>query len=83
MHKILKKTFVCLISSCFICLSLSCYSLNAFAADGTSHKGVSKGFTAFIMIAVFLVTAVLAGFISYKLKVKKICTDKEDSLDNK
>ncbi|MBR5683644.1 MAG: hypothetical protein IKW96_10315 [Ruminococcus sp.] len=82
MRKLLKKTLFSFISVCFVCLSLSCCPLYAFAADDTSEKGVSKGLTAFIMIAVFLVTAAAAGFISYKLKVKKIRNNKEDSSDN-
>ncbi|WP_295087505.1 hypothetical protein [Ruminococcus sp.] len=80
MHKILKKLFVSLVSICFICLSLSFFTLNVFAADGNSGKGISKGLTAFIMISIFLVTAVIAGLISFKCKVKKI-HNKEDSSD--
>lgn len=56
--------------------------MNAFAADGTAEKSVSKGVVVFVMIAVFLVTALASGFISYKLKVNRIRNSKDDSSDN-
>jgi preprotein translocase subunit SecG len=82
MHKLQKMTIFVTVSFFLICLSTSCCPLIAFAADGSSEDGVSKGLTAFIMIAVFLVTAVAAGFISYKLKVKNIRKKKEETSDN-
>lgn len=82
MHKLQKKAIAVAVSFFLICLSPSCCPLIAYAADGSSEDGLSKGLTAFIMIAVFLITAVAAGFISYKLKVKNIRKNKEDTSDN-
>ena len=82
MHHFFKKICASLLSCSFICLSLSYFSLNAFAADGSAGKSVSKGLIAFIMIAVFLASAVSAGYISFKLKVKKIRNNKKKSSDN-
>ena len=82
MHKNFKNILSCIISCSFIYLSLSCCSMNAFAADGTAEKSVSKGVVVFVMIAVFLVTALASGFISYKLKVNRIRNSKDDSSDN-
>ena len=82
MHKKFKNLLSCIITCSFIILSLSCCPMNAFAADSTAEKSVSKGVVVFVMIAVFIVTALASGFISYKMKVKKIRNSKEDSSDN-
>ncbi|WP_294754513.1 hypothetical protein [uncultured Ruminococcus sp.] len=82
MHKNFKNLLSCIFSCSFIYLSLSCCSMDAFASDGANEKSVSKGVIVFVMIAVFIVTAIASGYISYKLKTKNIRESKEDSSDN-
>lgn len=65
--KILAAAFSALMSSA-ICM---CCCTNGFAAE-VSGGSVSKGLTAFIMIAVFALSAAAAGFITFRLRTKKL-----------
>lgn len=58
--------------------------LIAYAADGTDNGKVSKGLIIFIMTAVFIVTAVITGFVSFRIQKNKIRkTSEKDSSKNK
>ncbi|WP_028516724.1 hypothetical protein [Ruminococcus flavefaciens] len=58
--------------------------LIAYAADGSENSKVSKGLIIFVMTAVFIVTAVITGFISFRMKKNKIRkTSAKDSSENK
>ena len=83
MRHVLKKTLIFIYSCSFVYCLFTAYPLSASASDASSKSGISKGMTAFIMIAVFLVTAVVAAFISYRLRVAKIRkSNNEGSKDN-
>lgn len=66
--KIPAAVFSAAISSA-ICM---CCSMSVFAADASEGSGVSKGLMAFIMIAVFIVSAAAAGFVTFRIRTRKI-----------
>ncbi|WP_295095316.1 hypothetical protein [Ruminococcus sp.] len=81
MHKISKHFLFSLIICYFIGVSLSCDNMIAFASDGNADNGFSKGLTAVIMIALFIGAATAAAFISYKVKVRKLRGNNDNSTD--
>ncbi len=54
-----------------VCISFSS-AANVFAAQDEKNNSISKGTTAFIMIAVFIATAVCTAFITFRIKKKNI-----------
>ena len=83
MHKIIKRFLFSFIICFFIVVSLSSNVMIAFASDGTAEKRISKGTIIFVMISVFIITTVIAGYLSYKVKVRKLHGKKDNSKDNK
>lgn len=70
-NKMIAAAFSALISSA-VCM---CCCMNGFAAGSDNGSEVSKGLMAFIMIAVFVVSAAAAGFITFRLRTKKLKKD--------
>lgn len=64
------------------CLSVS--GTNAFAAEASENSEISKSTVIFIMIAVFIITAVISGYLTFKFKRNRTNTSENDhSKDNK
>ena len=78
MQKLYKKIISVFLSSMLICLSVPFSQAIAFAADGTSSEKVSKGMIIFIMVTVFIVTAVITAYISFKITAKKNNQNRND-----
>ena len=56
----------------------------AFAAEADENTDIPKGIIIFIMIVIFVATAVIAGFASYKIKTRNIDkSDKDNSEETK
>ena len=71
MKKISNIIFSGFFSAFFTVYSLINIGGNAFAAQSENTGGVSKGAAAFIMITVFIATAVITAFITFRIKKKK------------
>ena len=65
------KILSVLLSAMFAFSVLSLLTENAFAAQSEKSGSVSKGTTAIIMIAIFIITAVCTAFITFKIRKKK------------
>lgn len=66
--------------SAAVCL---CCCTSAYAAGENNDPSVSKGLMAFIMIAVFVVSAAAAGIVTFRLRTKKLneAARKDESSD--
>ena len=68
-------------ATAFLCFS-SC--TNAFAAEASSETDIPKSIIICIMIAIFIVTAAVAGYVSFKIKKRSIReTEKKSSEETK
>lgn len=67
-----KKSITAVISAAFLTVFLLTNGLNAFAADSSGKTSISKGMTAFIMVIIFIATALITGFITFKLRKNKL-----------
>lgn len=56
--------------------------ITAFAAGQTKNSGISKGLSVAIMVGIFIVTAAIAGFISFRTCRKKSNASAEKSLSD-
>ena len=57
--------------------SLNISGMTACAADGSKGTGVSKGIIIAVMIVVFIITAICSGYITYKMRKRKLDSSKE------
>ena len=69
MHKRLINVFLSAFIFAFLAFSSGTY---AFAAEASDNNKISRGFVILILIAIFIVTTVIAGFVSFKLKKKSL-----------
>ncbi|MCR5601070.1 MAG: hypothetical protein K6G33_10075 [Ruminococcus sp.] len=68
-----KSVFVlmsALFMTCTITYDLCGNGLYAFAADNSKSSGLSKGTVIAVMIAVFILSAAVAGIVTFKIRVK-------------
>jgi p-aminobenzoyl-glutamate transporter AbgT len=72
MQKKTAKIINAIISAVLTLTVLSSECLTAYAADGSAKTPVSKGMTIFIMVAIFIVTALVTGFISFRMRRNKL-----------
>ncbi len=72
MQKKTAKIIIPLISAALTLTLMFSECLIAYAADGSEKASISKGTTIFIMVSVFIVTALITSYISFKLRVKKL-----------
>ncbi|MCR4794866.1 MULTISPECIES: hypothetical protein [Ruminococcus] len=79
------KIITALISATFsLCIIFSeCFT--AYAADGSEKAKISKGMTIFIMVSVFVVTAIITGVISFRVRRNKLrqSSENKSSEENK
>ena len=75
------KTIMCffVLTLFIVSFDLSDSGITAFAADGTKGSGISKGISAAIMVGVFIVTAVIAGAVSFRIYRKRSDASAEKS----
>ena len=80
MPSVLKKISSLTAVWLFIHSSLFISLTTAYAAgDGEKSSGISKAVFILIMIAVFIVSTVITGFMTYKSRIKKIKNLSEES----
>lgn len=72
MQKRTAKIINAIISAVLTLTVLSSECLTAYAAEGSAKTSVSKGMTIFIMVAIFIVTALVTGFISFRMRRNKL-----------
>lgn len=65
------------LSACIFLFS----ALNAFAADGSSTP--SKGVRILALIVIFILSTVIAAFVSYRIKSADVRKNNENKPDNK
>ncbi|HNZ98327.1 hypothetical protein [Ruminococcus sp.] len=68
-------------SAIFAFSSLFLLNENSFAAQSEKSGSISKGTTAVIMIAIFIITAACTAFITFKVRKKKTSYPTEASSD--
>ena len=83
MQKKIKNMINFLFSLAFIAVMSFSGCMNTFAADSSGKATVSKGMTVFIMISIFIVTAVITGFVSFKIRRDKIRRSADDTSSEK
>lgn len=79
------KRFINVLLSVFAAalLSFSSYT-SAFAAEASNKTDIPKSIIICVMIALFIITAVIAGLVSFKLKKSSISrSEKYNSEENK
>ena len=71
----MKKSVFVLMSAFFMTFTIAYdlfgNGLYAFAADNSKSSGISKGTVIAVMIAVFILSAAVAGVVTFKIRVKK------------
>lgn len=76
MYKKIINTFLSALVLSFLLLTSGTY---AFAAEKSSETAAPKGVIIFVMIVIFIFTAVIAGIVSFKIKTKKIKDSEKDN----
>lgn len=85
--KMQKKTAKIITALISVALSLTMVfseCLTAYAADDTKKTGTSKGIIIAVMVSLFIVAAIISGFISFKHQKNKLnrSSDKNNSSEN-
>ena len=76
MHKRVINVLLSAFTIAFLSFS-SC--TNAFAAEASNKTDIPKSIIICIMLAVFIITAVIAGFVSFKIKKNSISRSEKNS----
>lgn len=63
-----KRSFITFFAA--MCFILLCNGMTVYAASGEASKSPSKGLTAIILTAFFIVSAAFSAFITFKIKRK-------------
>ena len=79
MYKNIIKSFLLTNVLSFLLYASGTY---AFAADSSDKTDVSKGFFIFIMIVIFIISAAVAGFASFKIKTGSKKASPKDNTQN-